>query len=212
MKMKAIGLRTLMAAGGGLFLLLGASPPPPGGAEISELGKRINAFTFDVLRQSARGEDAASNAVLSPQSIYHGLAMNYIASGGETRKELAEACHFPEDNRELLEGLTELRGQLHAGAKHERVDMSMANSMWLDEIYISEIHHDAWIEVGEKGVEAAAATATVNRSFGCSAALVPAPASFHADHPFVFTIVHKQSGSMLFGGWISSPPATAGLP
>ncbi len=135
MKMKAICLRTIMAAGGGLFLLLGASPPPPAGAEISELGKRINAFTFDVLRQSAGGEDAAPNTILSPQSIYHGLAMNYVASGGETRKELAETCHFPDDNQELLEGLTELRGQLHAGAKHERVDMSMANSMWLDETY-----------------------------------------------------------------------------
>ncbi len=82
MKMKAICLRTIMAAGGGLFLLLGASPPPPAGAEISELGKRINAFTFDVLRQSAGAEDAAPNTILSPQSIYHGLAMNYVASGG----------------------------------------------------------------------------------------------------------------------------------
>ena len=51
MKMKVMCLRTIMAAGGGLFLLLGASPPPPAETGISELGKRINAFTFDLLRQ-----------------------------------------------------------------------------------------------------------------------------------------------------------------
>ena len=79
-------------------------------------------------------------------------------------------------------------------------------------IYLSEVHHDAWIDVREEGVAAAAATATVHRSFGCSAPALPVPAKFHADHPFLFLIVHNESRSALFAGWISKPPATAGLP
>jgi serpin B len=72
-------------------------------------------------------------------------------------------------------------------------------------IYISEVYHDAWIALDEEGTEAAAATTTVHYSFGCSASQAPPPAEFHADHPFVFLIVHNQSRSILFAGWISNP-------
>jgi serpin B len=76
-------------------------------------------------------------------------------------------------------------------------------------IYISEIYHDAWIDVHEEGTEAAAATSTVHFSFGCSAPARPMPAEFHADHPFLFMIVHNESRSILFAGWISNPKEIA---
>lgn len=72
-------------------------------------------------------------------------------------------------------------------------------------LYISEIHHDAWIGVDEEGTEAAAGTSTVHYSFGCSGSIRPMPVTFHANHPFLFMVVHNKSRSILFAGYISNP-------
>ncbi len=75
------------------------------------------------------------------------------------------------------------------------------------QIYISEIHHDTCIEVGEKGTEAATATATIHYAVRAAAASreVPELVKFYADHPFIFTIVHNPSETILFTGWVSDP-------
>jgi serpin B len=78
-------------------------------------------------------------------------------------------------------------------------------------IYLSEVYHDAWIEVHEEGTQAAAATTSIHFSVGCSMEPPnPAPAVFHADHPFLFAIVHNKSYSILFAGWIANPKGFAG--
>jgi serpin B len=393
--------------------------------EVPEYSARINEFTINLVKHYGYGSDAPKNTILSPQSIYHGLAMSYIASAGITRQEMAHVIHFPEDNEQLLEDLLNLRQQFLTGAQHEQVNMSMANSIWMDttyadfqkaymarveqvfeeaihyvqfkrsdqtsedmnlwisektngtiqksvrpedfisksrpgiieepglvvinavcfqapwgskfdaestdmmpfhideattedammmhqnslllysededvkfleipyidasysmyfilpqevlsvgelmdlitekriatlkrkayshkvdvllpkftmhghldmkhaltemgveqafdsqkadfdkmikkkiqafRIYISQILHDGYIEVNEEGTEAAAATTTIHYSFGCSAPPPPVAVDFHADHPFLFLIVHNESRSILFAGWLSDP-------
>lgn len=408
-----------------LFLLLGVAPSGEK-KETPEISKQINAFTFDLLKHCIEGEDAPANTILSAQSIFHGLAMSYVASGGETRKELADVFHFPDDNAALLAGVEELRDQMHSATRKGELDISVANGAWLDStyaefqkdyidllkgsfdaplhnvkfaeegkvsreinkwvsqktrgritqsvhpddflsrsrlgikeepalvsinavyfkakwgsefdedstrehpfyldksktvqtlmmhqasgfpyaeaegmkflrmpcigdtfsmylvlphmgtsidevmesftpemfdslqdrmfvryvdvilpkfemkshlavkdglmemgvktafdrdmkadfdkmivpkveafnVYISEVYHDAWIEVSEEGTEAAAATSTVHYSMGCSTSLIVMPMTFHADHPFLFLITHNESRSILFSGWISNP-------
>ena len=98
----------------------------------AEISQRINAFTVDLLKQCARGDRANENAILSPQSIFHGLAISYVAAGGETRKELASVFHFPDDEQRLMQDLAGLRGQLEAATKHNKVEVCVANSLWLD--------------------------------------------------------------------------------
>ncbi len=422
-RFKAVTVTLLCSVG--LLLLLGAGPSPERTPEIPEISRQINEFTIDLLKHDADNKNAPFNSILSPQSVFHGLAMSYIASAGETGREMAAVCHFPDDKKLLLQSLTDLRRQLQSTAKHKRIDVSIANSLWMDEtyakfrdeyidevqetfdaslyyvkfaqkarackyinkwvsdktrgkiqksvspedfnsrsepgiidepalvsisavyfkadwntrfdksstrklpflvnasrteetmmmhqrsqlpysendkvkfleipyidgvysmyvilpkelisireltgiintgmlvdlkrnaftrevdvllpkfeikkhlavkntlsgmgvksafdkqkadfdkmiiknpeafrIYISEIYHDAWIDVHEEGTEAAAATTTVHYSFGCSAPYSFPPEQFHADHPFIFMIVHNQSRSILFTGWISSP-------
>ncbi len=114
---------------------LGSGSPPPGNIVIPEISQRINAFTLDLLRHYAQGETANQNAVLSPQSIFQGLAISYIASGGDTRKELASVLHFPDDDAKLLRDVAELRRQLDAAKKSKTLDVSMANAIWLDGTY-----------------------------------------------------------------------------
>ncbi len=69
---------------------------------------------------------------------------------------------------------------------------------------ISEVIHKAYIAVDEEGTEAAAATATTMGTTadgpGRSQLKV-----FYADHPFVFVIRHKDTGSVLFIGRVMNP-------
>jgi serpin B len=67
---------------------------------------------------------------------------------------------------------------------------------------ISAVVHKAFVEVQEKGTEAAAATGVVMKS----AAMVPStPAVFRADHPFFFLIRDTRTGSLLFLGRLVRP-------
>lgn len=73
--------------------------------------------------------------------------------------------------------------------------MSPAN-----DLFVSEVYHKAFVEVNEEGTEAAAATAAV-MMLRC--AMIPA--TFIADHPFLFFIRHNPSKSVLFAGRYCSP-------
>uniref|UniRef100_A0A1A7WV39 Leukocyte elastase inhibitor n=1 Tax=Iconisemion striatum TaxID=60296 RepID=A0A1A7WV39_9TELE len=73
--------------------------------------------------------------------------------------------------------------------------MSPAN-----DLFVSEVYHKAFVEVNEEGTEAAAATAAV-MMLRCAIR----PATFIADHPFLFFIRHNTSNSILFAGRYCSP-------
>ncbi len=69
---------------------LGSSPRKPDPWTIPDFSQRINAFSLDFLKRCVRSPDAAPNAVLSPQSIFQGLAMSYVASGGHHYRALLD--------------------------------------------------------------------------------------------------------------------------
>jgi len=72
------------------------------------------------------------------------------------------------------------------------------------DLFISEVIHQAFVEVNEEGTEAAAATAVVMRvlSAGGSGSQIPV---FRADHPFLFLIQHNETGNILFMGRVMDP-------
>jgi serpin B len=65
---------------------------------------------------------------------------------------------------------------------------------------ISAILHKAFVEVDEKGTEAAAATAV-----GVTLMSAPSYPRFNADHPFLFLIRDNATGSILFMGRMVNP-------
>jgi len=65
-------------------------------------------------------------------------------------------------------------------------------------LFISKALHQAFVEVNEKGTEAAAAT-------GIIVGLTAVPDQFRADHPFIFLIQHKETGAILFMGRVMNP-------
>jgi serpin B len=77
-------------------------------------------------------------------------------------------------------------------------DFSGINST--EGLYISGVFHKAFINVNETGTEAAAATGVV---IGItSIEILP---EFRADHPFLFFIIDKHTGSILFMGRVADP-------
>lgn len=84
-------------------------------------------------------------------------------------------------------------------------DVSKANFSGMDGVEnwlsIGAVFHQAFVEVNEEGSEAAAATAVVTGSKGV---LTPV---FQADHPFIFLIREKLTGSILFLGRCVEPGA-----
>lgn len=80
-------------------------------------------------------------------------------------------------------------GQADFSGMTERKDLS-----------ISEVVHKAFVDVNEKGTEAAAATGVV---IGITS--VQATPEFRADHPFVFLIRDNHTGSILFMGRMENP-------
>jgi serpin B len=72
-------------------------------------------------------------------------------------------------------------------------------------LYLSAALHKAYIEVNEKGTEAAAATAMAVA--GRAARIQERPREFRADHPFLFLIRDSTTGSLLFMGRVVNPEA-----
>ena len=70
-------------------------------------------------------------------------------------------------------------------------------------VYISAVIHQTFLEIDEKGTEAAAATAVILRNFSAE----PSMPEFTADRPFLFYIQQKDTGNILFMGTMKDPTA-----
>lgn len=75
------------------------------------------------------------------------------------------------------------------------------------QLFIGSVLHKAWVEVTERGTEAAAATAVLmaTASEVRPVALVPFIPQFRADRPFLFLVRDAKSGVILFMGRMMNP-------
>ncbi len=70
------------------------------------------------------------------------------------------------------------------------------------DLFISQVIHQAFVEVNEEGTEAAAATAVImEKGLSVSHRM----SVFKADHPFIFLIQEKATGNILFFGRVTNP-------
>lgn len=68
------------------------------------------------------------------------------------------------------------------------------------DLFISGVVHQAYVDVNEQGTEAAAATGVTMRALALTR-----PVILRVDHPFLFLIVERQTGSILFLGRVTDP-------
>ncbi|XP_050535132.1 serpin B4-like [Daktulosphaira vitifoliae] len=71
-----------------------------------------------------------------------------------------------------------------------------------DHMYVSEVLHKAYVEVNEKGTEAAAATGIFINTLKSGPR--EQEVNFHADHPFIF-IIMNDNNNVLFVGRVKKP-------
>ncbi len=91
-----------------------------------------------------------------------------------------------------------------ANAFSDKADFSGMTTQ--NKLHISNVIHKAFIDVHEKGTEAAAATAVVMDKEASAVQPTP-PQPFRADRPFVFLIQEARTGSILFAGRVANPVA-----
>ncbi len=72
-------------------------------------------------------------------------------------------------------------------------------------LYIHEVFHKTFMELDEKGTEAAAATAVVMMRATSMPIAKPEPLVIRVDRPFLFAIQHRPSGACLFMGRVRDP-------
>eukprot|EP00794_Sanderia_malayensis_P011146 gene11146-12318_t len=68
-------------------------------------------------------------------------------------------------------------------------------------MFITHAIHQGYLDVNEEGTEAAAATGIVANF----RSLIPPTWDFTADHPFIFSIIHKPTATVMFQGEIADP-------
>lgn len=75
-------------------------------------------------------------------------------------------------------------------------------------LHISAAVHRAFVEVNEQGTEAAAATAIAMEPLSADFFMERRAIEFVADHPFLFAILERKSGAILFLGRLCDPTVT----
>ncbi|KAM6218307.1 plasminogen activator inhibitor 2 [Rhynchocyon petersi] len=102
-----------------------------------------------------------------------------------------------------LEERYELKSILESMGMSDAFSEGQANFSRMSEgnnLFLSEVFHQATVDVNEEGTEAAAGTGAVMT--GRTGHGGP---QFVADHPFLFAIMHRVTKSILFWGRFSSP-------
>lgn len=90
------------------------------------------------------------------------------------------------------------------GADFSAMSQARQRSEWL---YITAVLHKAFLEVNEKGTEAAAATAVVMAEATSLPVRMDFTPTVRADRPFLFLIRDRETGAVLFLGRFVAPDA-----
>ena len=76
-----------------------------------------------------------------------------------------------------------------------RADLSLISPQ--GGIFASNVYHETYVSVDERGTEAAAAT-----GISVEYSIPPPPVEFRVDHPFLFLIQDRSTGAIFFMGWV----------
>lgn len=91
------------------------------------------------------------------------------------------------------------------GLSHVFAPGAELDEMGIPQLFVGKVLHRVTISVGEKGIEAAAATAL---AVLCGSSMKPEQARrFVADRPFLFFVRHNATGAVLFLGRVDDPLA-----
>lgn len=175
---------------------------------------------FQVLQIPYKG-GALAMTVLLPRSVDGLPALEAMLSAGALDEWLARLQKRPVDAampRFRLETTEDLSAALQrlgmrraftnpldpGGAQFHGM---CASSDPVQQLFLGPVLHKAWVEVTEKGTEAAAATAVLGAAASAASPqpMIPFTPQFRADRPFLFLVRDTTSGAILFMGRMIDP-------
>jgi serpin B len=173
--------------------------------------------TFQVLEMPYKGKDLAMVAML-PRDNYGLTALEQALSAKALQGWLADVrydkvhVYFPKFK---MMARFSLAGELQALGMPEafddrKADFSLINGKRPGDpeaLYISHVIHKAFVECDEEGTVAAAASAVMMEMKGKALHKDHPIPIFRADHPFLFLIRDRHSGTILFLGRVVDPTA-----
>ncbi len=119
----------------------------------------------------------------------------YKAQMKETKLDSISLPNFSFNSKYFMKGILSAMGMPTAFGNADFSGMDGTKNL-----QISQVIHQAFIKVNEKGTEAAAATAVTMKK-----SMVMSRNIFRADHPFIFIIQEKGTGNILFMGRVIDP-------
>jgi serpin B len=180
---------------------------------LSEGFDYFDSGTFQVLEIPYESGDL-SMIVFLPREIGGLPALEESLTASQMKQWLAQLHPVPEVILTLpkfkMTRQFSLEGTLGAMGMPQAFDANAADFSGMTgnrELFISAVIHKAYINVDEKGTEAAAATAVVMEKATAMPPRFqpPPPPVFRADHPFIFLIRDNHSGGILFMGRVNDP-------
>jgi len=164
-----------------------------------------DAGELQILELPYKGEEI-SMLILLPtenlESIQPSLTLEKLVEYKNQMKETdLDAIYFPKfefDTKYFMNDILSVLGMPTAFLSDGSADFSGMDGT--NNLYISQVIHQAFVKVDEKGTEAAAATAVIVRGTTAMPRNI-----FRADHPFIFIIQERETGNILFLGRVIDP-------
>ncbi len=157
------------------------------------------------------GETLAMGIVLPKQraslpAVQGKLSTEYLAGLASDASEQKVNVYLPRFRLESTFDLTPELGKMGITAAFQQLqaDFSGITSDPAG-VFISVVIHKAFVDLSEKGTEAAAATAISMLPSAAPGARPQEPPTFRADHPFLFLIRHTRLNAILFLGKVILP-------
>jgi serpin B len=151
----------------------------------------VSALSFYILLPKQRG---------GLQSFESDLNKEQLKALGASAAPKVVNLKFPKFTVRSTSDLKTVLQQL--GVEKIFSDQADFSRLATGQLKISKVVHEAFIKVNENGTEATAATASVILP-GAPAPPVSPPVAFVADHPFIFSIVHKPTKAVIFLGKVT---------
>jgi serpin B len=128
-----------------------------------------------------------------------GLIDDVVAALGSDREV---ALSLPKFKFRTQAGLAQALATLGMKAPFDPAVADFSGMTKSESLYISDVIHEAYIDVDEEGTEAAAATAVVMRA---TSAMPTEQVELNVDRPFLFAIRDRATGAIIFLGRVTDP-------
>lgn len=162
------------------------------------------AESLQILELSYKGGELSMLILLpkegSMSSLEESLNVRKISALRESLKKENVEVYLPKFKFEAKYFIAEnLREMGMPAAFSEEADFSGMTGK--RDLFISDVIHQAFVEVNEEGTQAAAATSVM-----CGITAIQEDIKiFNADHPFIFIIQQRDTGNILFLGRVNNP-------